>query len=157
MPTLGLFRSDPARHDGVRPLHRWLLRIVYGLMLAGMGPTAWSALLQHRGPWEPLHAVAFCVWAAYASLSLFGLRHPLRMLPIVLFMILYKSLWLAVVAWPLWRAGTLAGSPAEELAWLFVAAPALALAVPWGYVLRHYVTGRRLDAAAPAARPVAVR
>ena len=151
MPTLGLFRSDPARHDGVRPIHMHLLRVVYALMLLGMGPTAWSALLQHGGSLEPMRAVAFCVWAAYGSLSLFGLLHPLRMLPIVVFMIFYKTLWLCVVAYPLWHAGRLAGSAAEELTWLFIAAPALALAVPWGYVLRHFVMGRRPASTAEAA------
>ena len=151
MPTLGLFRSDPARHEGVRPIHIHLLRVVYALMLLGMGPTAWSALLRHGATMEPMQAVAFCVWAAYASLSVFGLLHPLRMLPIVVFMIFYKTLWLCVVAWPLWRAGTLAGSPAEELAWLFVAAPALALAVPWGYVARRFATVRRAASTAEAA------
>jgi len=71
------------------------------------------------------------------------------MLPLVLFMIFYKTVWLAAVALPLLRAGTLAGSPAEELTYIFLAAPIFALCVPWGYVVRHFVL--------PTRRPVLAR
>lgn len=139
-----LFARDPARHDGVRPINVFLLRLIYLLMCTLMARTAWSSLLGHQGAWEPYRAMADCVWAAYGTLALLGLRHPLRMLPVVLFMIFYKSLWLAVVAWPLWRAGTLAGSSAEELATIFLAAPVFAVCVPWGYVVRRFVLPERM-------------
>jgi len=44
-----------------------------------------------------------------------------------------------LVAYPLWRAGALAGSPADEMAHVFVWAPVITLIVPWVYVLKHYV------------------
>jgi hypothetical protein len=133
------FTSDPARHDGVRPIQIACLRVIYLLMCSLMAFTAWSSILQHQGDWEPYRAMAVCVWAAYGTLSLLGLLHPLRMLPVVLFMIFYKTLWLALVAYPLWHAGRLAGSSAEELTYIFLAAPAFALVVPWGHVLRRFV------------------
>jgi len=150
------FTRDEARHEGVRPINIFLLRIVYLLMCGMMAVTAWSSILDHQGAWEPYRAMATCVWAAYGTLSLLGLLQPLRMLPIVLFMIFYKSLWLAVVAYPLWRAGTLAGSSAEELTFIFLAAPVFALVVPWGYVVRRFVLvqnrGPKVALAQPAAR-----
>ncbi len=133
------FTRDEARHEGVRPINIVLLRIVYLLMCSMMAVTAWSSILDHQGAWEPYRAMATCVWAAYGTLSLLGLLQPLRMLPIVLFMLFYKSLWLAVVAYPLWRSGALAGSSAEELTYIFLAAPVFALTVPWGYVVRRFV------------------
>lgn len=143
-PTMSLPQAAaPHPAPRVHAFHIWALRVVYALMLVGMAPTAWSALLGHAGPWDPKAGVAFSVWAAYGSLALLGLLRPLRMLPIVLFMILYKSLWLAFVAYPLWRAGTLTGSPAEELATIFIAAPLFSLAVPWRYVLHRFVQPRR--------------
>ena len=147
MRLQSLFIRDDARHEGVRPLHLILLRIVYLLMCVMMARTAWSSILGHEGAWEPYRAMAVCVWAAYGTLSVLGLLHPLRMLPLVLFMIFYKSLWLAVVAYPLWRAGTLAGSSAQDLAGVFLAAPVFALFVPWGYVLRRFVAVRAPSAA----------
>jgi len=84
-------------------------------------------------------ALAFCVWAAYPTLAVLGLIHPLKMLPLMMFTIFYKSIWLIIVAYPLWRGGTLTGNPAEEMTKVFLMTPLVIAAVPWGYVLRHYV------------------
>lgn len=151
-----LLARDPARHDGVRPINVFLLRAIYLPMCTLMARTAWSSILGHQGAWEPYRAMADCVWAAYGTLALLGLLHPLRMLPVVLFMIFYKSLWLAVVAWPLWRAGTLAGSSAEELTTIFLAAPVFAVCVPWGHVVRRFVLPKRMIKGA-SAQPGAAR
>lgn len=119
-------------------------------MLLLVATDAWGALLRHQGPWDPYRGIAVCVWAAYPTLAVFGLLHPLRWLPLMLFTIAYKSLWLGFVAWPMWRAGTLAGSSAAEIASAFLFVPVLAAVVPWGYVWRHYIVppGHPRDAAA---------
>lgn len=145
-----VFRSDPARHEGVRPFNLWGLRLFYLLMLVFVAPTAWRMLLSHEGEWAPLPAVAWAVWATYPSLALFGLLQPLRWLPLLFFTLGYKMVWLAFVAWPLWRAGTLDGSPAQPVAESFLAVPLLALVIPWGYAWRTYVLGAR---AAPTRAP----
>ena len=108
-------------------------------MFIGVAFEAWKTIITHQGPWDHTRAVAWCVWAAYPTLSIFGLLRPLRWLPIVIFMIFYKTLWVIVVAYPLWRSGTPAGSPAEEMAHIFVWAPVVALIVPWVYVFKNYV------------------
>ena len=143
-----IFAPDHARYEGVRPINIWLLRLIYFMMLVFVGTDAWGAIVRHTGSWDHVRAVAFCVWAAYSTLSLLGVIHPLRMLPIMLFMIFYKALWLIVVALPLWRAGTLAGSPAEAMTYVFLWLPLPIIAVPWGYVLRHFVLPARRDHAA---------
>jgi Ni,Fe-hydrogenase I cytochrome b subunit len=143
MKLTRLLTRDPARHEGVHPLHIVALRVMYFLMCAMMARTAWSSILGHQGAWEPYRAMANCVWAAYGTLSLLGLWQPLRMLPLILFMIFYKVLWLAVVAYPLWRAGAPADASTEELTQVFLAAPVFALVVPWTYVLRRFVANRR--------------
>lgn len=65
------------------------------------------------------------------------------MLPIMLFMIFYKALRLIVVALPLWRAGALAGSPAEAMTYVFLWLPLWIIAVPWRYVLHRFVLPTR--------------
>ena len=109
------FARDHVHHEGVRPFQVWGLRLFYLLMLVFVVPEAWGVLLRHQGPWDPLHAVAFCVWATYPALAVFGLFRPLRWLPLMPFVLGYKILWLAFVAWPLWRTGTLAGSAAAPM------------------------------------------
>ena len=147
MRIAGLFASDPQRHEGVCPINIWGLRLFYLLMLLFVAPSAWQVLLTHQGPWDPLRAVAFAVWATYPSLALFGLFRPLRWLPILLFAIGYKSIWLGFVAYPMWAAGTLAGTQTGEIAQSFLALPLLVLVVPWRYVWRTYIGGRTVEPA----------
>jgi hypothetical protein len=134
-----ILAPDYGHYDGVRPINIYALRLIYFLMLVFVGTDSWMGLIRHQGPWDPVRAVAVCVWAAYSTLSILGLIHPLRMLPIMVFMIFYKSLWLIVVAYPMWRAGTLAGTPAGEMTRVFLWIPLPIIAVPWKYFFRNYV------------------
>jgi hypothetical protein len=83
--------------------------------------------------------MAWCVWAAFATLAGLGIIRPLKMLPILLLEIFYKVLWLTIVPYPLWATGKLAGSSAEDTtsAFLWVILPIIA--VPWGYVFVTYM------------------
>jgi hypothetical protein len=134
-----IFTPNHIKYEGVRPINIYLLRVLYFLMFVGVAFEAWKTIITHEGPWDHTRAVAWCVWAAYPTLSIFGLLRPLRWLPIVIFMIFYKTLWVIVVAYPLWRAGTLVGSPAEEMAHIFVWAPVITIIVPWVYVFKNFV------------------
>lgn len=134
-----VFTPNHVRYEGVRPINIYLLRLFYLLMAVFVATDAWTTIITHQGSWDHVRAVAFCVWAAYATLAVFGLFHPLKWLPIMIFMIFYKSLWLIVVAYPSWRAGALAGSPAEEMAGVFLMIPLPIIAVPWIYVFQNFV------------------
>jgi hypothetical protein len=137
-----IFSPNFETYEGVRPIHIYILRFLYFLMLAFVATDAWGMILNHEGQIDRFRGMALSVWAAYATLSVFGLLQPLRWLPIVLFMIFYKTLWLIVVALPLWRVNELVGSPAEEMASIFIAAPFLIVIVPWNYVFTKFVLGR---------------
>jgi hypothetical protein len=137
------FRADPSRHEGVRPVQIWGLRLFYFLMLIFVAPNAWGVLLDHRGDWDPLHAVTWAVWATYPTLAVFALFKPLRWLPLMLFTLGYKAVFLGFVAVPLWLAGTMEGSSAQPVAESFLALPLLALVVPWAYVWKTYVRADR--------------
>lgn len=134
-----IFKPDYEHYEGVRPINIYLLRLLYFLMVVFVATESWTAIITHQGQWDHVKAVAFCVWAAYSTLSVLGLFHPLKWLPIVVFMIFYKSLWLLVVAYPLWRAGELAGSPAEEMTGVFLIIPLPIIAVPWKYFFQNFV------------------
>jgi hypothetical protein len=139
---LAIFRRSD-KYDGVRPINIYLLRLLYILMFFVLGKQTWTHILTHKGPWEPIDAVVWCVWAAFATLAGLGIIRPLKMLPIVLLEIFYKVLWLLVVAYPLWSRGTLAGSPAEGItsAFLWVILPIVAM--PWGYAFANYIYSPR--------------
>jgi len=107
-----------------------------------VGNLSWQRLLHHEGAWDPVQAAAVSMWAAHSLLSLLGIFQPLKMLPLVLFEIAYKAIWLVVVAWPLWSAHRLAASPAEALTHAFVPVVVPIVFVPWPFVWRNYVWSR---------------
>ena len=140
LPTLRTLLEPDARHEGVRRIRIHLLRTLYALMVFMLGSTSWTEVLTHRGAWEPYEAVAWSIWAAFATLAGLGILHPLKMLPILLLEIFYKVLWLIMVAYPLWSTNTLAGSPAEGIPSVFWPVIVVVAIVPWAYVLKHYAS-----------------
>jgi hypothetical protein len=133
------FKPDYERYEGVRPIIVYMLRLGYGLAFAFVGYTSWTRIINHRGAWDPIQAAALCMFASHSLLSLVGIFHPLKMVPLVLFEIVYKLLWLIIVAWPLWSANRLVGSPAEGMAYAFLPVVVPIVFVPWGYVFRTYI------------------
>ncbi|XLZ68168.1 hypothetical protein ABT364_16620 [Massilia sp. SR12] len=134
-----LWQRD-ARHDGVRRINIYLLRLLYVLMFFVLGKSTWTEILTHQGPWAPDEAVAWTVWTAFATLAGLGILRPVKMLPILMLEVLYKVMWLAIVAYPLWSNGTLAGSPAEGTTNAFLWVVLAIVAVPWGHVAQAYFT-----------------
>ena len=134
-----VFKSDFEHYEGVRRINIYLLRLLYGLMFLFLGIDSWTHILTFKGSWDPVEAAAWCVWASYSVLSVLGIIHPLKMLPLVLLEILYKVLWLVVVAYPLWSTNQLTGSPAEEMTYAFSWVALAIIAVPWKYAFKSYV------------------
>jgi hypothetical protein len=153
MTITGIFRRR-SEYEGVRPIHIYLLRLLYTLMFFVLGRETWTQILTHKGPWDPFQAVVWCVWTAFATLAGLGILRPLKMLPIVLLEIFYKVLWLIIVAYPLWAKGALRGSPAENIASPFLWVILPIVAVPWGYVFVSYIykprDGNNVAALAPS-------
>lgn len=115
-----------------------VLRATYLLLVVGLGAMILPPLFRH----EPAaRGVIPSLLAAVWVLALLGLRHPLRMLPVLMFELAWKVTWLAVVALPLWASGRLTpayGAMAATLLWV---APIL-LVVPWDQVARRFVRAR---------------
>ena len=76
---------------------------------------------------------------ALSLLAFLGLRYPLQMLPILLFELAWKLIWVAVVVLPLWLANQI--DPATLRVFYSCLVVLIVLAViPWRYVVAHYVT-----------------
>jgi hypothetical protein len=145
-----LFGPDHERYEGVYRIQIYLLRLLYLLMFLVLGSNVWTHIVTHDGPWNSDEAVAWSVFAGFSLLAVLGIIRPLRMLPLVLLEIVYKLLWLALVAYPLWSEDRLAGSPAEERTYAFLWVVLSIIAMPWRYAFDHYIRGRTTAAAQAA-------
>jgi len=117
----------------------YLLRAGYLLIAVGLGSQIWPEIVLHAKPWELMHGVVVSMLGALSALAILGIRYPLRMLPLLLFELAWKSIWLSAVALPLWSAHQLDAATSETAFECSFAVIFLAL-IPWDYVFRNYVT-----------------
>jgi hypothetical protein len=119
----------------------YLLRALYLLIIVGLGIEVWPGVIHHEKPWELMEGVVQCMLTAFSALSVLGLRYPLQMLPLLLWELVWKSIWLIVVALPLWSSGQM-----DESTWATASACLLVVivpfAIPWRFVFAHYVKNR---------------
>lgn len=116
----------------------YLLRALYLLVVVGLGVVVWPGVVHREHPWELMEGVVACMLAAFSSLSLLGLRYPLQMLPLLLWELVWKLMWLALVAWPQWRADAMdAATMNNTIACLWVVI--VPFVIPWRYVFVHYL------------------
>ena len=141
--VLNIFRRDYEHYEGVPRINIYLLRLLFTLMFFFLTYDSWNHILTHTGPWDSANAAAWCMWGSYSVISFIGMVRPLKMLPIVLFEIIYKVAWLFVVAYPLWVEDKLFGSSAEGMTRVFVWVVFPIVAMPWRYFFRTFILGRR--------------
>src|SRR4051812_19663697 len=72
------------------------------------------------------------------ALACFGLRYPLQMLPILLFELVWKTIWLIDYGLPQWRAGVHTTQFTEDLKAIALGVVLIPI-IPWEYVFRHYL------------------
>jgi 3-keto-disaccharide hydrolase len=71
----------------------YALRAAYLLIAGGLAATVWPILINHSPQWPLMNSVVCSLLAAVSVLAAVGIRYPLQMLPILLFEILWKSIW----------------------------------------------------------------
>jgi len=140
-----IFEPDFLKYEGVRRINIYLLKMVFLLMFLFLGMDAWSAIFSMRNEWNPAEAAAWCIWAAFAVLSIFGFLRPLIFIPLLLLEIVYKLIWLIIVAYPIWSTNSLVGSSAEKMTYAFLWVILPIIAIPWGYTIRKFLIGRPYD------------
>lgn len=138
MTEAGIAQAGARAEGEVSRARLIVLRALYALIVVGLALFVWPTFLA-RLP-EPPHyqGVVLTMLGAFSILCALGLRYPLQMLPILLWELLWKSMWLLLIALPRWRAGTM-DAVTTQTAIDCAAVVLVLLAVPWGYVARHYV------------------
>lgn len=125
-------------HD-VSLFRLYLLRASYLLIIVGVGSMIWPLLLGAPETVEHFRGVTWCLLGTVALLALIGLRYPLKMLPLLFFELVWKTIWVVTIGLPLRNAGQLEGAFAETWFANVMGLVIFPLAIPWGYVIRTYV------------------
>lgn len=132
--------TAPARVDADPELSTRRLNVMrfgYAFMGVGLVIVRWPRLID--APSLPLmEGVVTCLLAAMSLLAFLGLRYPMHMVPILLFEVTWKVLWIAAVALPLLVAGDM-NAAARELLFSCSFVVVIVAVVPWRYAWRRYV------------------
>ncbi|WP_458778732.1 hypothetical protein [Arthrobacter sp. D3-16] len=118
----------------------YLLRAGYLMMALGLAITRWPLLIGHDASWPLMDGVVVCMLVAQSLLFFLGVRYPVKLIPILLFEMTWKVIWLSTVASPLWLAGELNG-PTATVAINCSLVVIVLIILPWPYLVRQYVTG----------------
>lgn len=125
VPELSLFRL-------------YTLRAAYLVMAAGLGVYIWPSVIHHTNEFAATQGIRFALLAGLGLTAALGLRYPVQMLPILLFELTWKAIYLLAFALPLWSAHQIDAATAEDIKAVLMVVIFLPL-VPWRYVLAHYV------------------
>lgn len=116
-----------------------VLRGLYLLIAVGLALTFWPLFRTSAANTSHMAGVVRSILAAVSLLALLGLRYPLEMLPLLLFELTWKVIWVAAYGLPLWQGGALTAGTRESLSSCLAGIVLVSLALPWGYVFRHYL------------------
>ncbi len=127
--------SESARESEVSLVRLYILRAMYLVLVVGLGAMIVPEILDHeltsRGV---IPSLLGAVWL----LAFVGLRYPLTMLPLLMFELVWKLIWMIAYGLPQWSAGQYPPTFAED-SFNIAFGLVLLFVIPWGYVWRKYV------------------
>src|SRR5215475_10254690 len=128
LPELSLFRL-------------YTLRVAYSVMAAGLGAFIWPTVIHHSNELAIAKGAQLALLAGLGATAALGLRYPVKMLPILLFEMIWKAIYLVAFAWPLWSAHQVTSAVAEDIKAVAMVVIFVPL-IPWRYVFAQYVMKR---------------
>lgn len=116
----------------------YTLRTAYFVMAAGIGVYYWPAVIHHTNEFAARQGIQFALLAGLGLTAAWGLRYPVQMLPILLFELIWKAIYLVAFALPLWSAHQITEAVAEDIKAVLMVVIFIPL-VPWRFVFANYV------------------
>ena len=132
--------SRPAARE-VSLLRLYTLRVAYLIMAGGLGLFVWPSVIRHTNEFAIASGAEVAMLAGLGAIAALGLRYPLQMLPVLLFEVTWKAIYLIAFAYPVWSAHQITPAMAENIKAVSMVAILLPL-IPWSYVFSHYVVKR---------------
>jgi hypothetical protein len=117
----------------------YLLRGMYAFMAIGLAIYRLPAIFNPPANLSTMGSVVLSMLAGIALLAVLGIRHPIKMLPLLFFEFLWKAVWVLAFALPQWSAGQLAPDAQQVLINNLLGIVLVPLVMPWGYVFKQFV------------------
>lgn len=109
----------------------YLLRAMYLLIGLAQGSQTWPAIIHHTRPWDFWHGVGMSFLGALTALSLLGVRYPVRMMPLLIFELAWKLLWVLAIWLTLWLHHRVDADTADSFFSIFLGVVLVPLVLPW--------------------------
>ena len=133
---------NPPHLSEISTLRLWLLRAMYLFIALGLVLTVWPGIVAPSDTTADVGTVVQALLGALALLCIVGLRYPLRMIPVLLFELLWKLIWVVAFALRMWQHQGLDQYASETLFACVIGVVLVPLALPWAYVFKHYMTAK---------------
>mgnify|MGYP003559371485 CR=1 FL=1 len=133
MPTINDTQFPPVATWRINAM-RFLFLLMAGIMGAMF---VWPQLLFESADWNVMRGLAKSMLAALALMSLLGVKYPLQILPLMLYEIAWKTVWLVLIAGRAWMADKWT----PDIEGLFYDCIGIIIAyfiVPWPYIWARY-------------------
>jgi hypothetical protein len=141
--AVGVEPLAPAAAAGELSLPRlYVLRAAYLFIAVGLGSQVWPVAISHTNALANVHGARFAMLAGLSLTAALGLRYPLKMLPILLFEVIWKVIYLTAFALPLWSAHDISAASAENISEVFWGVLIVIPMIPWRYVVAQYALKR---------------
>ena len=118
-----------------------ILRAMYAFIVIGLAVFVWPHYVSQLAGAPHFQGIVLTMLAAFSILCAVGVRYPLQMLPLLFWELLWKSMWLLLIALPRWLDGSLDGPASQTAIDCLVGVVLVPLALPWGYVWAKYLKG----------------
>ena len=132
---------SPATTPEVSLFRLYTLRAAYLVMAAGLAVFVWPAVFHHSSELAVTGGVRIALLAGLGATAALGLRYPLQMLPILLFELTWKAIYLIAFALPLWSTHQITAAMAEDIKAVMIAVIFIPM-IPWRYVFAQFVLKR---------------
>jgi hypothetical protein len=133
--------TSRAAVPGVSLFRLYTLRLSYLILALGLGAYIWPVVISHSNEVAITAGVRLALLAGLGATAVLGLRYPLQMLPLLLFELVWKAIYLIAFALPLWSAHKIDTAAAEDITAVLMVVIFLPL-IPWRYVFANYVLKR---------------
>lgn len=116
----------------------YTLRLCYLILAAGLGVYIWPNVIHHTSDLAISTGVQISLLAGIGATAVLGLRYPVQMVPLLLFELIWKTIYLVGFALPLWRTHQVTAAAAADIRACLMVVIFLPL-IPWRHVFRQYV------------------